>query len=190
MWRYSHKMKTSFQLETLKRTNLLTKILIVGGFLFVVYGSLCRFAGIYFFWESSTIGWTFLFMGAIGYIYTRLDIRDEEGKKILGEKIAIGFLVFVLLIRGILLVTFYVSDAYPVAKSYLENNEAIKHDIGHVNGFGIMAEGAMSESSGSKGDYGNASLNLIVKGEKKYIEVTVGLSKTSQDSAWKVESVE
>ena len=82
------------------------------------------------------------------------------------------------------------SDAYAAAKKHLENDQELIKEIGEIQGYGIIPMGSIQKSSGPKGSYGDASLNIIVKGKKKYKDVTLYVVKYIDESNWIVEEVQ
>ena len=165
-----------------------TKTLLTISIIFIVYGYLCRIIGLYFFWEGKAIGWSRLFIGIIGFLVDRIKIK--ENKKTIPDKIGIGFIAFILLIQTILMGIIPFSDAYAVAKTYLINNAELKTEIGNIKGFGIIPEGGIHKKTDSSGEYGSATINLTVKGENKFKDVTVYLFKSPENLEWQVNGIE
>jgi hypothetical protein len=157
---------------------------------FILYGYLCRIIGLYFLWESKSIGWTLLFIGVIGFLSNRVKIKTTEKKKSILEKIAIGIIIFILLVQSILIVVIPFTDAYSVAKVYLNNDAKLKTEIGNINGFGLIPTGGIQKTTDSTGEYGSATINLTVKGDKKFKDITVYVVKYAGSPEWKVEGIE
>jgi hypothetical protein len=174
----------------MKHLSKFTRFTLAIALVLLLYGYLCRAVGINFFWESKSLGWSILLIGLIGLLSDRIKVKAEHDQKTLLEKIGIGLLVFVLLIESILMAVIPFSNAYEAAKRHVKNNEALQTELGPIHGFGIIPTGAISKSSGSSGEYGNAEINLTIKGEKKFRDVVVFVVKTADSPDWKVVSLE
>mgnify|MGYP000294038924 CR=1 FL=1 len=167
-----------------------TKTFLAVGLIFVIYGYLSRLVGLYFFWESKSIGWAIIFIGLIGLLLDRIKIKKEKEKKSILEKIGIGVIAFILLIQTILIAVIPFTDAYSVAKEYIKNNEQLTDEIGTVNGFGLIPTGGIQKTTDSQGTYGSATINLTIKGKKKYKDVTVYVVKYADQPEWTVEQID
>jgi hypothetical protein len=178
-------MKNTFQ-----QLSKFTKTLLIAGLVFIIYGYLCRLANLYFFWESKSIGWTLLFIGIIGLLLNKIKIKTTENKKSIPEKIGIGLIAFILFIQTILIAVIPFTDAYSIAKISLASDQKLKSEIGNITGFGIIPTGAIQKTTDSNGEYGNATINLTVKGDKKFKDVTINVAKYADSPEWKVEGVE
>lgn len=166
------------------------KAILVAALLFTIYGYICRFAGIYFFWESKSIGWVLLFIALIGLLLQRIKMKKMINKESTGEKIAIGFIIFLLLVKTSLLVITPFTDAYAAAQKHLLNDSALQAEVGTIQGFSIIPSGKFNKSSHNGRDTGSAAITLILKGEKKFKEVTVFVTKQEDQNEWVVEGVE
>jgi hypothetical protein len=175
---------------TIKQLSQFTRLTLTVSLVLLLYGYLCRLIGIYFFWESKSLGWAILLVGLIGLISDRLSIKDSENKNTLPEKIVIGLLVFILCIQCILVVIIPFSTAYESAKAHIKNNETLKNEVGEIQGFGLIPTGGIEKSTDSSGEYGSAEINLTVKGEKCFKDIVVYVIKTADSPEWKVESFE
>ena len=177
-------------MEILKHLNKFTKTTLIIGLTLVVYGYLSRLVGLYFLWESKSIGWTILFIGLICFLSNRIKLKKSEKKKVVLEKIGIGLIVFVLFVQTLLMLIIPFTDAYYVAQSYAKNNITIKSQLGNIIGFGLIPNGSIQKTTDSNGDYGNAIINLTVKGDKKYMDVTIYVVKHIDTIVWQVEKIE
>ena len=65
----------------------LNKVLVKLTIVFLFYGYLCRTVGLYFFWESKTIGWTLLLITIVSILIQRIKAKKAANKKKLSEKI-------------------------------------------------------------------------------------------------------
>ncbi len=174
----------------MKNLSKFTRVVLAVGLVLLLYGYLCRLAELYFFWESKAIGWALLFIGLIGLLADRIRLREEKDKTAILEKIGIGVIVFILLIQTILISVTPFTDAYSVAKVYIQGNEQLNNEIGSVQGFGVMPMGGVEKTTDSNGTYGSATINLIVKGQRKFRDVTVYVVKYADQDDWIVERIE
>lgn len=177
-------------METIKQLNKFTKTVLIAGLTFILFGYLCRIIGLYFFWESKTIGWTLLLIGIIGFLSNRIKIKTTNKKKTLLEKIGIGIIIFILLVQTILIAIIPFTDAYSVAKEYIYNNTDLKNEIGNITGFGLIPIGSIQKTSDASGEYGSAVIHLTVKGEKAFKDITIYVVKNADSPDWKVVEME
>ena len=176
-------------MDNYKELNVFTKAILGIGLILLIYGYLCRIIPVFYFWESKTIGWKLIFIGLIGVLYQGIRIRKERNKNPLINKIGIGFICFILLVQTILFVSFQYSDALKVAKNYIKKSDIIKEGLGDINGFTVIPMGGLHLNTNNNGKTGDATLNLIVKGEKAFEDVTVYLHKKA-DSDWEIHQFE
>jgi len=177
-------------MTTFKQLNNLTKTALVAGLVLMIYGYLCRLTDLYFFWESKSIGWVLLFAGVIGFLLTRIKTKRAVKKNTLLEKIGIGIIAFSLLVTTGLVAIMPFTDAYAATKKYLTNNQALKSEVGNIKNFSLLLTGGIQKTSDSSGEYGNATINLIVKGDKKFKDVALYVVKTADSPEWQVMAIE
>ncbi len=177
-------------MEILRQLNKFTKVIIVSALIFILYGYLCRVIELYFFWESKSIGWGLLFIGSISFLFNRIKIKKIEKKNTVLDKIGIGVIIFILLIQTIFISVIPFTDAYSVAKKHLINDETFKNEVGNISGFGLIPTGGIQITSDSHGEYGVSTINLTVKGYKKFKDLTVYVVKYADSTEWEVEGME
>lgn len=59
-----------------------------------MYGYLCRLIGLYFFWESKTLGWVLFWLTVVFILRDRINGKELQNKKTIVEKIGIGLSIF------------------------------------------------------------------------------------------------
>ena len=155
----------------------LNKALVSLTIVFLIYGYLCRIVGLYFFWESKTIGWTLLFVTIISILIQRIKTKRLVNKKTLSEKIFIGITVFILLVKSIIFIVIPQTDAYKSAKQFLMTDITIADEVGEVHDIFLVPVGGMAMSSSSAGQTGQADLNFIIKGKNKFKDINLQLTK-------------
>jgi hypothetical protein len=173
----------------LKKFNSLsdiTKKVIIMTVAFLLCGYLCRLIGLYFFWESKTIGWTLFWIAIIFILRDRIKEKKLQNKKTLIEKIGIGFSVFVILIKGVLFFATQQTAAFESATNFIKTNPEIKAKVGTVKSIFLVPFGGMSMTTSSQGSAGQADLNFIVKGSEKYIDLNLLLNKDFE-TGWQIE---
>ena len=163
----------------------LNKAFIILTIILLLYGYLCRIVGLYFFWESKTIGWTFLFLSTLLVLIKRIRIKKIQDKKSISEKILISLIIFILVIQGIIFFVTPQTNAYKAAKQFLITDKNLSSEVGEVYDFFLIPVGGITVSSSSAGETGGADLNFIVKGKNKFKDINLELDK-SLDTEWKV----
>ncbi len=141
-----------------------------------------------FFWGSKSIGWGLIFLGLVGLLIKGIEKRKANNKKNTWNKIGIGFICFILLIQSILIIVIPNTDAYKVSKDFIINNEDLKSEVGEIKGFGLIPVGEIFIQTDSKGETGNANINLIIKGSKAFKDVTVFVFK-DYGKGWEVHGI-
>ncbi len=172
-----------------RNANRTLKTLLFIGIFLVFYGYISRSLGFYFFWESKFVGWLMLFIASIIFLFYRIKARRKSGKKTLLEKVVITLLIFIVLIQTVFLIVVYNSDAYRVAREFVYNDQAIKVETGGVKGISLVPYGTISSATVEDGEAGNAEIHLVIKGDKKYIDILIFLVK-QKDGQWKISGVE
>lgn len=168
------------------RISKITKGLLVAGSVLLIYGYLCRFLDLYFFWESKYLGWSVLLIGAsASAVIDWIKHSKLIGKKTVGQKVMFGVLTFAFLIQVILLIVLPNTNAYEASKTFLRQNRYIETHLGDIEGISIIPIGSISVSQSGDVETGEAVLHLIVKGSKQYRDITLYLLKMA-DTEWQV----
>ena len=162
------------------------RTILAAGALVILYSFIVRLAGIYFFWESSFLGWSILFIGLLLWLFRAVKTKKAAGKKRLWEILGIALLLLILVVQLVVTIVFPRTDAYAAAVAYIRKNDSLKKELGTIKGFGFTESGSMAVSSTDTSEAGNAEFHLIVKGEKKYKDIIIYLDK-DWNTPWKVE---
>ena len=164
----------------------------ISGLLFILYGYLCRWTGIYFFWESKSVGWVLLFVSLIGLINQRIQRRKEKNSAYKGyvEKCGIFAGVLSLLLKITVFFLVLSSEAYRDARKFLLNDSITIAEVGQIKNFSVVPWGGIHSPADSSGIYRSAKIILILKGEKKYKQLTVSLKKYPDQTEWKVSRIQ
>ena len=162
-----------------------TKIILIIGAILLIYGYVCRLLTINFFWDSRSIGWVLMFIGLLSYWMDLRRIRKQTGKKTFWVTLGICFLAFGLIILPVVIYMLKTSDAYNSAIEFLKNDPTIKKELGDINGFGLITTGSVSTTTINGVESGNATFEIMVRGDKKFKDVTIELTKMP-DEFWSV----
>jgi hypothetical protein len=81
-------------------------------------------------------------------------------------------------------------DAYAATKVYLQLNQELIDEVGQIEGFGLMPTGGIQKTTDSNGTYGEATINLTVKGQKKFKDITVHAVKHVDQADWILEEID
>jgi hypothetical protein len=172
-------------MKTLKYFYLLSRFTrgcVIATLVFLFYGFLSRAVPVYFFWESETIGWALFWISAMLIFGEAIWGQQFNKKNLTTKKVAFGFSIFVIVLQVIMLVAIPMTGAYDVAIDFIKHDPDIRREVGDVKGVFLMPSGRIS----SNGGQGEANLNFIVKGSRKYIGLNLGLTK-ELETGWKVD---
>jgi hypothetical protein len=164
----------------------ITRKLIIATIAFLLYGYLCRVVGLYFFWESKTIGWVIFWLSIIFIFRDRIKHKKLQNKKTLLEKIGIGLSIFVVIIKGVLFFVIQQTSAFDSAVNFIKTNQAIQSKVGSINSVFLVPIGSISITTSSQGSAGQADLHFVVKGSKRYIDLNLLMNKDFKTS-WQIE---
>ncbi len=159
---------------------------IVATIIFLLYGYLCRLVGLYFFWESKTIGWVLFWIMVVFILRDMIKQKKRYNKKAILEKIGIGLSVFVIIVKGVLFFAIQQTSAYESAANFIKTNQEIRNKVGIVKGIFLVPFGAISMTTNSQGSTGQADLHFIVKGSEKYLDLNLLMNKETE-AEWQIE---
>ncbi|PWV48330.1 hypothetical protein C7475_107238 [Chitinophaga sp. S165] len=153
--------------------------------IFLLYGYLCRFAGLYFFWESKSIGWVLFFVTLIFFLLDRIKKEEARKGKAIGEKIGIGVQVIVIITKCVIFIAVPYSDTYAKAEEYIRANHAIQSETGAIKDIFFVPYGNMSEQHTADGFASRADMHFVVKGADKYLDLNLLMGK-DVDTDWEI----
>ena len=128
---------------------------------------------------------TLLFITVISILRERIQFKKSQEKKTTSEKVGIGFVVFIFLIQMVFIFVFPQTDAYKIAKHYLQTDKSVSNEVGEVTSIFLVPVGGMSIQSSSAGQTGEANFNFIVKGKTKFKDYSIQIVK-EVDSNWAI----
>src|SRR6186713_866913 len=113
-----------------------TKIIFIIAFLLLIYGYLCRFLNIYFFWDSKHFAWIMMATGLMGFFIDLKKILKAQKKSALLPQLFIGIIIVAFGIAGggVLLVNS--SKTYQDTIESIKTDEVIKSEMGDIKGVG------------------------------------------------------
>lgn len=176
-------------MNVLKKINRPTRQVLAVALLLILYGYLCRAVHLYFFWESLTVGWELLLVGLIILLFGLIKQKKRAGRKYIWEGIGAGLLIFYIIVQVILYIALMNSDAYQAARTWLSHNDAIRAETGNIDRMVLIPAGQFSGSSNARGTAGSATIEILIKGDKKFKDLTLYLDK-QVDTDWKVEYIQ
>jgi len=178
-----------YYIDLISELDTKVKFLFGISFFLIVLGYLIRMFDLYFFWESKSLGFALLLVSLA--IFLRKDLTTRKSKKLKNIWNHIGFwmIAFILFVKVLMLVILPNSDAYDMAKIYIENNSDLEAEIGEITGYSILPSGGIQVTTDSNGTYGSATISFIIKGKNKFIEQTIYLNKTPNQD-WTVIATE
>lgn len=162
--------------------------LLLAGLALVIYGYVCRAIDLYFFWDSRIFGWLLIIAAGLVYLFGIRRTRKQEGKRTIWATIGIIFFGIFLVLLPIIIIILRNSNAFAAATQYISSSPELKEKLGEVKGFGLAPTGSVEIQTNEMGETGQASLNITVMGDKKYMDLTVDLIKEANGD-WKVVSL-
>jgi hypothetical protein len=177
-------------IDEIKQSNSFTKAVFATALVLIIYGYLCRMIGLYFFWESKLVGWFIFVIGIILFLLEIIKIKKADNKETMPYKIGIGITVFFLIFELAFMLITPRTDAYSAATEYVLNNAEIKAEMGEIKAFTLIPIGSIEMGTNAEGDYGNAVINVLVKGDKTFKDLTIYVVKDIDNAEWVVENVE
>jgi hypothetical protein len=77
-----------------------TKVIFIIAFILLIYGYLCRFLNIYFFWDSKHFGWIMMATSLMGFFIDLKKILEVQKKSSFLPKLFIGVIIIAFGIAG------------------------------------------------------------------------------------------
>src|SRR6187397_1593523 len=152
-----------------------TKVIFIIAFLLLIYGYLCRFLNIYFFWDSKHFGWIMLATGLMGFFIDLKKILEAQKKSSFLPRFFIGVIIIAFGIAGGGILLLNSSKAYQDAIENIKTDEVIKSEMGTIRGIGLFPSGAGFLDFAYKVNREPSTFVITVRGSKiiKDIEITL-----------------
>ncbi|EDP97061.1 hypothetical protein U8527_01925 [Kordia algicida OT-1] len=171
--------------ELFKNIGIPLKVFFLLSVLLIGFGYFARLFHIYFFWESTSVGFVLLLIALVKFFSEDISLRIENQlNKIFCYAVIVvlcGTIFFKILITTII----FNSNAFIAAKNYLKKDSELISEIGEIESFSFLPKGSMSIHKDQYGTVGNADMTIIIKGKKKYVEKNILLIKKLEED-WTV----
>jgi hypothetical protein len=118
-----------------------TKVIFIIAFLLLIYGYLCRFLNIYFFWDSKHFGWIMMASALMGFFIDLKKILEAQKKSSFLPQFFIGVIIVAFGIAGGGILLLNSSKTYQDAIESIKTDEVIKSEIGNIKGIGLFPSG-------------------------------------------------
>lgn len=179
----------SHYFNLIKDSNPFFKFLFLTSIFLIFFGYFVRFFNVYFFWESTSVGFGLLLLTIVQFFINDINARNEkEMNKVFSYILAI-IIGFMILIQGIMAIVLPNTSAYITAKVLLKDDSDLTTEVGKIHSFSVLPKGSFSTHSNQYGSTGKANMTLIIKGEKKYLEKNVILEKELGEE-WTIISID
>jgi len=155
-----------------------TKVIFIIAFLLLIYGYLCRFLNIYFFWDSKHIGWIMLATGLMGFFIDLKKILEAQKKSSFLPQFFIGVIIVAFGIAGGGILLLNSSKAYQDAIESIKTDEVIKSEMGTIRGIGLFPSGAGFLDFAYKVNREPSTFVITVRGSKIIKDVEITLYKS------------
>lgn len=168
----------------MKKNSLITNLLLFVGLIMIIYGFYSRMTNTYFFWESKFIGWMILFVGIIGTMILKIGYNKKRNKKTIIHKIVIGVMIFIIGFQVSWITLVPMTKYYKETENYIRQNKFIKEELGEIISIQLLPNGKIETKKNMEEKKIFARLNFIVKGEKKYSDVSTSTLKEMYNDKW------
>ncbi|HEX3166154.1 MAG TPA: hypothetical protein VHQ93_07810 [Chitinophagaceae bacterium] len=155
-----------------------TKIIFIIAFLLLIYGYLCRFLNIYFFWDSKHFGWIMLATGLTGFFIDLKKILEAQKKNSFLPRFFIGVIIVAFGIAGGGILLLNSSKAYQDAIESIKTDEVIKSEMGNIKGIGLFPSGTGFLDFAYKASYGPSTFVITVRGTRAIKDMEITLYKS------------
>jgi len=155
-----------------------TKVVFIFGILLLMYGYLCRFLNIYFFWDSKYFGWLGI---AFGILLLLIDIRMariRQKQNIFFVRVFVAVIVIFLAIEGGAIIWLKTLTAYKNLKEVILMDGMMKTELGEIRGFNLIP-GINIIDIIKVPSTETLNFNITVRGQRAYKELEVTIQRTS-----------
>lgn len=152
-----------------------------------LYSQLVVQFNINFFWESKSV---FVIMLLICCVIGLINLIHIANRNNYTSRFPRAFLIITIMViiwQSITIGTMHSSQPNLIAKNYLRTNSALKKEVGKILSVQNDLKYGYSNDSDSKGSYENWRIGLLVKGEKKFINITVHVRKYFDTNTWAIQ---
>ena len=172
-------------MKILKLVSPTSGYLLVLALSLLLFSYIARAVGIYYFWESDFLGWIAFWIAVVFLLRDLIRYRRQIKKNTMLFKIGMGVCFLVLMVMTVLAITIPNTDACKAGVAYIKQDPGIRAEVGDISQVVPVPFGSLQMSSNHNGTTGQAELSFIIKGQKKYKDITLALVKES-GSDWQV----
>jgi hypothetical protein len=140
---------------------------------------------IYAVWRIFFLGKQRYWVDAIFYFGYPVALEKAQKENNGPEKVGIGLFSLILLAQLTLLIVLHNVSVTTVAQTYLKSEQSVLQKVGAIQGFWIIPQGSVTSQSSGTASKGDAEIQMVVKGEKRCVDVAVRLQKNA-DAGWQV----
>ena len=155
-----------------------TKIVFMLGILLLIYGYLCRFLNIYFFWDSKYFGWLGIISGALLLLIDIRIARMRQNQNIFFVRLFVAVIVIFLAVEGSAIVWLKTSTAYENLKEAILTDGTIKTELGEIRGLNLIPGINIIDIVNAPSTE-ILTFNITVRGQRAYKELEVSIERTS-----------
>lgn len=155
-----------------------TKIILIIAFLLLIYGYLCRFLNIYFFWDSKHFGWIMFATGLMGFFIDLKKILEVQKKSSFLPLFFIGVIIIAFGIAGGGILLLNSSKTYQDAIENIKTDGVIKSEIGDIKGVGLFPSGTGFLEFAFNVNPGPSTFIITVRGSNAIKDVEITLYKS------------
>lgn len=156
------------------------------------WGLISRWLSIYFLWEALPFGWALLWLGLFFKIVLLVTARVWPDQKRIHKIVPRVVIPIVASGCALLGIAAYWANSSQVAKEMnkaLAKDSAVVMAVGNIVRWCPVTSMSVSTSSAEDGESsGNAEVNIILKGEKRYKDAKVRLALA--DGSWRLQQVD
>ena len=155
----------------------------------LVYGFLCRYLNIYFFWDSRSFGALTVAVAIISFLIDMRVIRVAQRKSIFWVRFGVGIMILFFALNIVVVIIFKSSPAYKNAVELVTISETVKSETGDVRGISMIPLGTEVISFIKGEQTGWTSFVVTVRGAKQHRDVRINLEKNPQ-TMWSFTGIE
>jgi len=155
-----------------------TKAIFIIAFLLLIYGYLCRFLNIYFFWDSKHFGWILLSTALMGFFIDVKKILEAQKKNTFLPRFFIGVIIVAFGIAGGGILLVHSSKTYQDTIESIKTDEVLKNEMGDIKGVGLFPSGTGFLDFAYKVNGDPSTFVITVRGTKIIRDLEITLYKT------------
>jgi hypothetical protein len=157
-----------------------TMIIFLVGILLLIYGYLCRYLNIYFFWDSQSFGWLTISVGVLSLLIDLRKSRINQNKSIFWVRVGVSIVILFFASNICVVILFKSSPAYQSAVELIKASGTLEAETGTVQGISMIPSGSEIASFIKGEQTGMTSFVVTVRGSKAHRDVQIDLIKNPQ----------